>query len=632
MGNYPEEFDEYIKRMQEIRLLSKPDLRKIGDPAQYSKTLVRNFEQIGSLAADNRAVIDAYVNPVLSGRAELDPGTREMLEQFNELLMDFKENFEETDAHLAEVLNDLLYDEAEISEDSSPGDRVLALADKVKRDYLIIAELTRFINDDTEAIRAKALENHALLRSYLEPETFVTLPDEAKGAALQFSLMGALLYESTLVRMPESYWEECLGIIEQAEKILNDPFYRNVLPDYAWDTYEFRIYYYGSFLAYSILPGRIAGRAYDYARKAIDFLKNTTNEGVLAAVNIGQEEDLAYLASVQAGYTPAREACEAFYRAYTERDSSDYSITGVNKNLDSPSSYLSTARLMNLEMTEADYDRVFEIQRSMLDYLYHIPNTGDVYLKCMTLFSNLPVFFTEVPGAMTMEEFCVNAFAAIHPPTYVHVNMVARLAECMTRHLLGSDPERFIGFPGCPDVDAVRENKDRIIGYTYHAALCHDLGKLFIIDTISMYGRSLLETEFVTIKNHPTVGANLAAAHHSTKDYADVIRGHHIWYDCSRGYPSGFDTRKSPYKTVIDIVLAADCLDAATDTVGRSYSRGKTFAEFEQEIAAGAGTHYAPFLVDLFRQPTLRADIDYLLSDGRERLYRDTYSLIRKHE
>ncbi len=167
MGNYPEEFDEYIKRMQEIRLLSKPDLRKIGDPAQYSKTLVRNFEQIGSLAADNRAVIDAYVNPVLSGRAELDPGTREMLEQFNELLMDFKENFEETDAHLAEVLNDLLYNEAEISEDSSPGDRVLALADKVKRDYLIIAELTRFINDDTEAIRAKALENHALLRSYL---------------------------------------------------------------------------------------------------------------------------------------------------------------------------------------------------------------------------------------------------------------------------------------------------------------------------------------------------------------------------------------------------------------------------------------------------------------------------------
>ena len=94
MGNYPQEFDEYIKRMQEIRLLSKPDQRKIGDPAQYSKTLVRNFEQIGSLAADNRAVIDAYVNPALSGRAEPDPGTREMLEQFNEFLMDFKENID----------------------------------------------------------------------------------------------------------------------------------------------------------------------------------------------------------------------------------------------------------------------------------------------------------------------------------------------------------------------------------------------------------------------------------------------------------------------------------------------------------------------------------------------------------
>ena len=98
-------------------------------------------------------------------------------------------------------------------------------------------------------------------------------------------------------------------------------------------------------------------------------------------------------------------------------------------------------------------------------------------------------------------EFCVNAFSAVHPPTYVHINMVARLAECMTRHLISTKPELFVGFPGCEDVEDVRKNRRRIINYAFHSSLCHDLGKLFIIDTITMYGRNLLDSEFMTIKS-----------------------------------------------------------------------------------------------------------------------------------
>ncbi len=76
----------------------------------------------------------------------------------------------------------------------------------------------------------------------------------------------------------------------------------------------------------------------------------------------------------------------------------------------------------------------------------------------------------------------------------------------------------------------------------------------------------------------------------------------------------------------------ADCLDAATDTVGRSYSKGKVFSDFEKEVIEGAGTHYAPFLVDLFKQPELREDIDYLLNEGRNKLYRETFRLLKRRE
>ena len=41
-------------------------------------------------------------------------------------------------------------------------------------------------------------------------------------------------------------------------EVFNDPFYHNALPDYEWDVYGFRIYYYGSFFAYSYIPKHIA--------------------------------------------------------------------------------------------------------------------------------------------------------------------------------------------------------------------------------------------------------------------------------------------------------------------------------------------------------------------------------------
>ncbi len=63
--------------------------------------------------------------------------------------------------------------------------------------------------------------------------------------------------------------------------------------------------------------------------------------------------------------------------------------------------------------------------------------------------------------------------------------------------------------------------------------------------------------------------------------------------------------------------MCADCLDAATDTVGRSYNKGKSFDSFREELIARSGDHYASWLTDLFSDPLVKEDIEYLLDDGR---------------
>ena len=45
---------------------------------------------------------------------------------------------------------------------------------------------------------------------------------------------------------------------------------------------------------------------------------------------------------------------------------------------------------------------------------------------------------------------------------------------------------------------------------------------------------------------------------------------------------------------------------------------------------AETGTHYAPWLVDLMSLPEVYADLEYLLSAGREKNYRSTYYLLRE--
>jgi len=71
-------------------------------------------------------------------------------------------------------------------------------------------------------------------------------------------------------------------------------------------------------------------------------------------------------------------------------------------------------------------------------------------------------------------------------------------------------------------------------------------------------------------------------------------------------------------------------MDAATDSVGRSYKQGKTLDEFIGELREGSGTRYAPFLLELFEDEEVRSEIESILNGGRDNKYRHTYTILDK--
>ena len=162
--NRMDQIHKYVENMKEIRLLSTPDLSAIDNADDYCRILIENFSKIGTLAAENRGFIDS-VTPIFASDEKLSDTMREATMELIELLVG-SDSFEEVDVHMSDLLDNLLI-QKEIDESEDLNERVLSMAKKVKRDYLFVSALTRYVNNEVDKIRMAAIENvHELERYY----------------------------------------------------------------------------------------------------------------------------------------------------------------------------------------------------------------------------------------------------------------------------------------------------------------------------------------------------------------------------------------------------------------------------------------------------------------------------------
>lgn len=178
-------------------------------------------------------------------------------------------------------------------------------------------------------------------------------------------------------------------------------------------------------------------------------------------------------------------------------------------------------------------------------------------------------------------------------PTYLHSVMVKNLASEILKEALLRKPELF---------REVAPDEGTLEDYVEQCALFHDIGKVKITDIINTQARRISDEEFDAIKKHPAYGENLIAEYPEFAKYKDVILGHHRFYNGQGGYPQDYDNTASPYRIVTDLITICDCIDAATDAMGRNYKKGKTFATVLGELVRDKGVRYNPDLVEVLEE------------------------------
>lgn len=258
------------------------------------------------------------------------------------------------------------------------------------------------------------------------------------------------------------------------------------------------------------------------------------------------------------------------------------------------------------------YEDIITIYHHRLDQ-----QMDNSYVKYLNLFATYPraiKYLKEEERIRYLNELNV----ATQVTTYAHSVNVAMIARELMKGILKYQPELLKGALGEIRRGKVWLDSKECLDFIYEAAFYHDIGKNGIISTVNNDYRPLTDEEYAIVKTHPALGAELLKIAPSLYEkYHDTTLGHHKWYNGKGGYPEDFDNTKSPKRILIDIITLSDCMQAATERVGRNYKEGKTFDMVMEEFRKGAGTKYNPDLVKFIdAHDDVARDLAVLINDA----------------
>jgi putative nucleotidyltransferase with HDIG domain len=129
------------------------------------------------------------------------------------------------------------------------------------------------------------------------------------------------------------------------------------------------------------------------------------------------------------------------------------------------------------------------------------------------------------------------------------------------------------------------------------AALLHDIGKLAVPERIINKPGKLTQSEFETMKIHPTVGADILERVRFPYPVVPIVRSHHEWWN-GMGYPDGLRGEAIPVGA--RILTVVDSFDAMASD--RPYRRAMPLDEAMAIVTKLAGTQFDPQVVEILSQ------------------------------
>lgn len=617
-----EDLNKYVDNITKIRVLSAVVTDGVANADDYSRRLREDYKRIGEMGVECRAILDESLYPLMRSDAVMDGETLAVLQDFCYMLLEPLTG-EELDLSLLFEVSDRILQDFKANGDDNGFVRQAHI--HVNVCYANVNRTARVTSSPKMCTyyRDEGLKAAEAIREYYnDASRFLILDNEARKSVMSVLRFYSALYDTYYYTEPTN--EVRYQALVDAIAMYDNQFLRSNISGYNWELHKYRcIEHMGQLTERGNRWNFDAGKCkviYSWLLELEKFAKQ--NPGDIGAITPESHLRLELLRNAFfAGVIDKKAYQDGLLNLYDAFGNDRYDMHSVQMNLLIPAEYMHTIR--NDRISARIERRLETIYDRVIDYILNSVNRDAFNYLQEYLMAFLDVFI-ELPGKMSFLDMGLYCLAALHPPTYVHSRQVADISKCLAECLIDNSPELFADELGCARED-VLANRASIISHIYNNALCHDFGKLTMIDSIFVYGRNLLDSEFDIIKQHTLVGAKLLSSYDSTRQFKDVAMQHHLWYDEQGGYNTEYKATSTVSRCIVEI---ADCIDAATDSIGRSYNRGKDFRAVKEEIIAGSGSRYAPYIAKLLDDEDITEDIEYLLGEGREAAYKQTFLLL----
>lgn len=130
-----------------------------------------------------------------------------------------------------------------------------------------------------------------------------------------------------------------------------------------------------------------------------------------------------------------------------------------------------------------------------------------------------------------------------------------------------------------------------------YGAILHDIGKIYVSDSILQKNGKLNDEEWAEMRKHPEVGARMIRDIPYLAPAVPLVKHHHERWD-GNGYPDGLQGETIPVGA--RLLAVADAFDAMTSD--RPYRKALTGEAAYDEIIQGSGKQFDPGMVNAMQQ------------------------------
>ena len=590
--------EKYYNNLKEISSILDERKAAESDFETWFEDRKRMNLRLDELKKENIRILNDELFPVLDGLYGADGETIRGLEEFSDVLMDWRTNL---DCGVYVVIHEALLSLYKFRKDR----------DGIIRELYKLGMGLYYLRRSVEAVKGKTSDSIRFRNElvFTEAGSYIRYFDDIDNEETRGYIIRALAN----ISLCTSDHKRKIATSKRVLDIINDEHYRSLAPGLPWDVFLRRTHQQMSANRTELTDG-------DLTKEELAAVLDSCYE-VFKPEEGAENPSVRWLwpyyeMEYNLGYVDIEMTMNRMERLSGSVDYDQYDMSGLYANVQLPIYYGTLLKEEPKQRKDPHRIGFYGIAvEKMFKTLFTCPGEymDDYFYYLVDLvISN----YYEMEGLPLYREIVPRLMKRFSPRLYMRSRKIGAVNCLIAETILSDDLNFFDDIPFIKAISDPEAKKDALVKYSRECGLYQDFGMLKMNIGHIMSIRDFFETEYEMYQLHTISGYDDLRERKSTEIFADVALGHHRWYDGSGGYPEEYIRNDSPYRQMTDVEAVS------TELVMRFNG---DIDKITNDIMSGAGKQFSPLVTAYLQDTDLKCKLNDILERDSKELFFEIY-------